>query len=417
MILDEIFGYGNFRNEIAWCYRGAGYPKKDFGRRHDNIYRYSKTNDYIFNVDDVRVPYAEATQERFKHYIGNVRKGKDFGQQSLNPKGRHPDDWWEIQPIAPSSKDRIGYPTQKPESLLEIIVKASSNPGDIVLDPFVGGGTTIVVADRLNRRWIGIDQSVTAIKVSEMRFKKQRTPYGNSVINSFIVQLHKYDGDVLLSQNPFEFENWIIGQFGGIANVKQRGDSGIDGKTKDNTPIQVKQSKNIGRNVVDNFLSAINRVDNHVFSQNIKDKKPVGFIIAFSFSKGAVEEVARLENSEDIIIKLVRVSEIIPLSTKPTLKIELFEISKDENGVSEIEIIATGNSDSGIEFYSWDFDYNESEGFKADIMIDKTGNHKGKFPAGSYNIAVKVVDNDGLENIEVVKFNANGKIDRVINQN
>lgn len=156
IILDVIFGKRNFRNEIIWCYRGAGYPKMDFGKRHDVILRYSKTDDYIFHLDAVREPYAEATKERFKHYIGNKRYGKDYGIQTLNPLGKHPDDWWEIQPIAPSARERLGYPTQKPEALLEKIIQASSHEGSVVLDPFCGCGTTVSVAERLKRRWIGI---------------------------------------------------------------------------------------------------------------------------------------------------------------------------------------------------------------------------------------------------------------------
>ncbi|GHV72586.1 hypothetical protein FACS1894201_02670 [Bacteroidia bacterium] len=156
-MLDEIFGKNNFRNEIVWCYRGAGYPKNDFGRRHDIIFRYSKTETYTFNLDDVREEYAEATKERFAHYIGNKRKGKDFGTQTLNPLGKQPDDWWQIQPIAPSAKERTGYPTQKPLALLHRIIKASSNEGDIVLDPFCGCATTCVAAQQLGRKWIGID--------------------------------------------------------------------------------------------------------------------------------------------------------------------------------------------------------------------------------------------------------------------
>ena len=156
-VMDAIFGQKNFRNEIIWCYRGAGYPKNDFGRRHDIIFRYSSTENYTFNKNEVRMPYAKATIARFKHKIGNVRDNKDYGQQKLHERGRCPDDWWEIQPIAPSSKERMGYPTQKPLKLLERIIKASSKEGDLVLDPFAGCATTCVVAERLNRQWIGID--------------------------------------------------------------------------------------------------------------------------------------------------------------------------------------------------------------------------------------------------------------------
>jgi site-specific DNA-methyltransferase (adenine-specific) len=174
ILMDIIFSEKNFRNEIAWCYRGAGYPKEDFGRRHDIIFRYSKTDNYIFNVDDIREPYAKATIERFKHHIGNIRKGKNFGLQKLNKKGKHPDDWWQIQPVAPSAKERLGYPTQKPEALLERIIEASSNEGDVILDAFCGCGTTIAVANRLNRQWIGIDSSNVAIKFCKERMELKK---------------------------------------------------------------------------------------------------------------------------------------------------------------------------------------------------------------------------------------------------
>ena len=172
-MMDAVFGVGNFRNEIAWCYRGAGYPKKDFGKRHDIIFRYSKGTEYTFNLDDVREEYAEATKARFKHYIGNKRKSGDFGVQKLNPLGKHPDDWWQIQPIAPSAKERLGYPTQKPLALLDRIIKASSNRGDMVLDPFCGCATTCIAAERLQRQWIGIDLSPKAMELVKLRLERE----------------------------------------------------------------------------------------------------------------------------------------------------------------------------------------------------------------------------------------------------
>ena len=116
LIMDGIFGRINFLNEIVWYYRGAGVPKRNFARRHDIIFRYAKQRGkQYFDPDPARQPYADATVERFSHYIGNVRGGQNYGQQSLHPKGKHPDDvFTDIQPIAPSSKDRPGYPTLKP---------------------------------------------------------------------------------------------------------------------------------------------------------------------------------------------------------------------------------------------------------------------------------------------------------------
>jgi site-specific DNA-methyltransferase (adenine-specific) len=284
----------------------------------------------------------------------------------------------------------------------------TSNERDIVLDPFVGGGTTVAVADKLNRKWIGIDQSVQAVKVTEMRLDKQRGVFSSP----FTVQLHKYDYDTLRYSNALEFEAWIVQQFGGTGNTKQRGDLGLDGKMPDNTPIQVKRSDNIGRNVIDNFKSAIERYDKKLFDKNKNGQKPVGYIIAFSFGKGAVEEVSRLKLKENIIIELVTVDKIVPIAKKPTITVAVSELSRDEKGICEIAFTANGQSESGVEFYSWDFEHDTEKGFRAWVIIDKTGQQRTQFKAGMHIIAVKVVDNDGLENIEIIKLKVNGKVER-----
>ena len=210
--------------------RGAGYPKRDFGRRHDIIFRYSKNKDYIFNIDEVREKYAESTIERFRHHIGNIRGGRDYGDQKLNPLGRQPDDWWQIQPIAPSSKKRLGYPTQKPETLLERIIKASSNEGDIVLDPFCGCGTTIAVAERLKRNWIGIDITHLAISLIKHRIKDT---FGDDVEYEVIGEPVSISGaEQLAQQDRYQFQWWALGLVCArpADNEKKKGkDKGIDG--------------------------------------------------------------------------------------------------------------------------------------------------------------------------------------------
>ena len=303
IMLDEIFGEENLRNEVIWCYRGAGYPKKDFGKRHDTIFRYSKTSDYIFNLDDVREQYAEATKERFSHYIGNIRKGKNFGLQKLNPLGRQPDDWWQIQPIAPSAKERVGYPTQKPEALLERILKASSKKDNIVADFFCGCGTTIAVAQRLGRKWIGVDISPTAIKIIQKRLAKQLNTIEG--VNYEVIGMPTTEAEVRKLE-PFEFQNWVvIDKMRANASRKKVGDMGLDGYyprsiLTEEAGIQVKQSDGVGRNVVDNFETALKRAGY---------KK--GYIVAFSFSKGAYEEVARIKNNEELDIKLIMVKDLL----------------------------------------------------------------------------------------------------------
>ena len=297
ILMDKIFGENNFRNEIIWCYRGAGYPKKDFGKRHDTILRYSRTGRYIFNLDAVREEYAEATKERFKHYIGNVRKSGDFGLQKLNPLGKQPDDWWQIQPIAPSAKARLGYPTQKPLPLLEKIIKASSNKDEIVFDPFCGCGTTLVASQKLGRKWIGIDVSPTACKLMVKRMKSELA------MNPKLIK-GTVDLRYVRKLEPFEFQNWaVVDKFLGKVSDRKVGDMGIDGWTPQITggyPIQVKQSESVGRNVIDNFETAMRRV-----------KKKRGYIVAYSFGRGANEEAARARNQEGLEIILRTVKELL----------------------------------------------------------------------------------------------------------
>jgi hypothetical protein len=215
----------------------------------------------------------------------------------------------------------------------------------------------------------------------------------------YTVQLYKYDYDTLRYKDAFEFESWIITQYGGIPQNKKGGDKGIDGKATDGTPIQVKRSDNIGVNVIKNFSVSAKQFDKSLFEKNMAVQKPVGSIIAFSFGKGAIEEVSRLKNEENIIIKLIRVEEIVPIAVKPALGVHINELEKDEKGNRKIEFTAAGQSPAGIEFYSWDFFYDSEKGFKPQILLDKVGTQTSVFKTGTYTIAVKVVDNDGLENI------------------
>ena len=293
ILMDKIFGEKNFQNEVIWYYRGGGVPKKAFANRHDTIFFYTKGDENTFNVDDVRQEYSEDSLERLKYVARAFRGKRIYDKYRPNPKGKHPDDVWQIQPTMPSSKERFGYPTQKPERLLEPIIKASSNPRDIVLDPFCGCGTTIAVAHRLGRRWIGIDVSPTACKLMA---KRMRTIGAKEVK---IIGLPK-TVDELKALQPFEFQNWVFEKLHGRVNPKKVGDMGIDGWVELDVPTQVKQSDNVGRNVVDNFETAIERLG-----------KKRGVIVAFSFSKGAYEEVARAKNEKGYDIKLKTVEEIL----------------------------------------------------------------------------------------------------------
>jgi DNA modification methylase len=456
-ILDKIFGQNNFRSEIIWKRTNAhSDAKKKLAVLTDTVWYYSKSAKFTYNP-----PYAELgekyTTDFYKYDDGDGRGTYSLGDltntrpggYNYTYKGYKPNanGWrcpietmrqWDKNGLIyfPSSKsqrlrikrylensqgtllgniwtdilnvqgnERIGYPTQKPETLMERIIQLASNEGDVVLDPFLGGGTTAVVADKLHRRWIGIDQSVQAVKVTDLRFQ-QHPEY----FSEYTLRLHKYDYDTLRYSDHFKFQEWIIEQYGGICG-QPGSDGGIDGWMPDNTPLQVKRSDDIGRNVIDNFLSASKRHDNKLFEKNKKAHKPVGFIIAFTFGKGAVQEAARLRNEDSIIIDLVEVKKIVPIALKPQIAVTNTVLSRDEKGMRDIEFIAEANSDAGIEFYSWDFSYN-GKTFKPDVIRETEGKQRYKFKSGSHRIAVKVIDNEGLEGVEVFTLTLNGHAKR-----
>ena len=170
-LLDIHFGKSNFGNEIAWCYYGPVRAVSKFPNKHDTIYRYTKTSDFVFNVDDVRIPYSPKSKPSVS--TNHKRFGKD-AKFVLHPKGRPSYDYWTDITTLTNHSERVGYPTQKPVKLLERIIKASSNPGDIVLDCFAGSGTTLIAAERLGRDWIGIDINADAKAVFEQRLETIR---------------------------------------------------------------------------------------------------------------------------------------------------------------------------------------------------------------------------------------------------
>jgi hypothetical protein len=260
----------------------------------------------------------------------------------------------------------------------------------------MGGGTTMVMANRLGRKYIGIDQSIAAVDVTDNRLKSSEGLYAGHEIEK-----HYFSEDALKAMPHFEFEKWIIEKFGGKPNTKQTGDYGIDG-IKDGVPIQVKRWKNkIGRREIQLFMGACSA--NRLYSERIKEKLPVGYFIAFDFAKEAVGELARLKMDNEIIIKNVLVSDIVPVAKPPVIRIEW---TLTDDGRYEFKAI----SDSTIINYSWDFEYavpahkhpEESAKFNPTVLRDKDGVRVHNFSTkGNHNIAVKVVDDKYLENIAV----------------
>jgi len=158
--MDKIFGYGNFINEIIWHYRTGGVSTHYFARKHDNILWYAKGDRWIFN------PQKEKSYMMHKYgFKKSDFKEDEHGQYSMT----YLHDVWDIPSVGSATSERMGYPTQKPEELLERIILASSNQGDLVADFFCGTGTTLAVAKKLKRRWIGVDNNPKAIKLAKKR--------------------------------------------------------------------------------------------------------------------------------------------------------------------------------------------------------------------------------------------------------
>lgn len=283
--MDDIFDEKNFRNEIIWHYHTGGVSSHYWGRKHDTIFFYTKSDNWTYNLIKEKRYYDKAFFGATEGYLKEA-DGRLYIMA-------HPDDVWEIPAVLNLSKERLGYPTQKPEALLKHIIEASSNKEDIVLDPFCGCGTTLAVAHQFGRKWIGIDVSPIACNKTKERLNK----VGASDV--LIIGAPKTI-DELKALSDWEFQNWVIDRIGGVPSPKKSADMGIDGYTfMAREPVQVKQSEGIGRNVVDNFETAIRR-----------EHKASGYIVAFSFAKSAYEEAARAKAEDKMDIKLVRVNEL-----------------------------------------------------------------------------------------------------------
>ena len=170
--MDSIFGLNNFRNDIIWCYKSQGFSKKQWSNKHDNILFYSKSNKWIFNLDDIR---EEPSESWVKRYGKELEKNGFFidgkGKRYDSFVGSPPRDWLDINILPQAHKERVGYDTQKPKALLERIIKASSNKNDIVADFFCGSGTSLVVAKELGRNYIGCDINPRAVEITKARLK------------------------------------------------------------------------------------------------------------------------------------------------------------------------------------------------------------------------------------------------------
>ena len=353
IMLDQIFSQNQFQTEIVWRRTNAkGLAFRSFPNDHDTIFYYTKSNDYTFNRQ--YLPHNKEYVESFYKYVEpetgrryrladltNPNKDrpnltyeflgvkrvwrwtKERMQQAyekglviqtkpgavpamkryLDEQEGNPVDsiWGDIPPIQAQSAERLGYPTQKPLALLDRIIKASSNPNDIVLDAFCGCGTALVAAENLGRQWIGIDISPTACRVMAKRLRDVCGMKEDEKLwrigRGFVVRDLPWSEEQLRKIPPFEFANWAVIALGGIPNKAQVGDMGIDGriypvsatpkKKKGELafmdvwyPIQVKQKDKVGRPDIDAFEAVMMRED-----------RTKGFFVSFDYSADAMTEI------------------------------------------------------------------------------------------------------------------------------
>lgn len=199
MIMDEVFGPDHFVNEIIWCYTGPSPVKTHFPKKHDNIFLYGKTSDFTFNADSIRLPYkATFTMERGLH---GVKSTNEAELREIFDKGKIPEDWWADMSNVSSYRDElVGYPTQKPEAILSRVIKASSNPCDLVFDFFMGSGTTQAVAMKLGRRFIGADINLGSIQTTTKRLCSIQKD-----IESSLEKDDKFTGFEVYNVNNYDF--------------------------------------------------------------------------------------------------------------------------------------------------------------------------------------------------------------------
>jgi DNA modification methylase len=374
VMLDTIFGENQFQNEIVWKRTTAHNDQGRYGNVHDTLFFYAKGKKWTWNTQ--YQAYSEKLLARFKRidpdgrrwYDDNITGAgetkNDYEWKGMRPpNGRHwaydkvtmekmdqegrifytstgtprlkryfdeakgvplQSVWTDIAALNSQATERLGFPTQKPISLLSRIIKSSSNPNDIVLDAFCGCGTALEACEHLGRQWIGIDVSPTACQVMAKRLRDTCGLKENEAMRKigrgYALRDLPWSEDKLRKIPPFEFENWAVIRLNGQPNRAQVGDMGIDGRIypvsalpklagekageldfMDNWyPIQVKQKDKTGRPDIDSFEAVMMREDRNK-----------GFFVSFDFTTDALQECRAFQKRTGKVIKPLRVTDML----------------------------------------------------------------------------------------------------------
>ena len=308
--MDKIFGYENFRNEIVWSYRTGGSSKASFSKKHDAILFYSVGRAYAFWQQKEKAYTRSKSRKPGVHNYGagtaEFFQDEDGVYNFVNMR-----DVWEIPYINSQAAERVGYPTQKPEALVERIIRASSNEGDVVLDAFLGGGTTAVVAQRLGRRWIAMDQSRVAVAVAAERLKAQVLTRGledPSIPDFTIEHWGVYEMERLSQMPPEQFRAFVLDCYDASVPSADEGVHGYKG-ARARVPVWVGPNEltaTVDAGDVNAFAQAIARLDRYQGEEGLRD----GVMLAWGFSPGARRAAAELRGREGVSLAFVRLEQV-----------------------------------------------------------------------------------------------------------
>ncbi len=324
--MDKIFGYENFRNEIVWSYSGWNkLLKRNLERRHDILFFYGLSSETTFSYPTrpwaSKEEYVKTRKQKIRvdddgrEYVlsdaGGGRRVKRYLEDALS-YGVPLDDVWPIGKINNSDKsERIGYPTQKPEALIERVIRASTNEGDVVLDAFVGGGTTPVVAQRLGRRWIAMDQSRVAIAVTSERLKHAALERGldDMPLPEFTIEhWGVYEAERLSTLPAEAFRAFILDCYDARVPSADEGIHGYKGAAA-RVPVWIgspELTSTVTAADVDAFAQAIARLDRYRGEEGLRD----GVMLAWGFRPDARRAADELREREGASLAFVRLQQV-----------------------------------------------------------------------------------------------------------
>lgn len=439
--MDKIFGHQNFRNEIIWSYTGRlMYSPQRYNSKHDVILFYAKTD--LHHISEVTEPISRQDYLKMKkqelhkdedgrEWIwGHAGKGKSHHYRiyidEVVGKGRNLNTVWTIPIINTSSKERIGYPTQKPEALLERIILGSSNEGDVVADFFCGGGTTAAIAQRLRHRWIACDQSRVAVAITADRLTRQveeKTGKLFAVPDFTIEHWGVYEARRLSEAPADQFRAFVLRAFGAVEEEHEAGIHGYKGAI----PVCVgepDQKKAVTAADVQAFANAMRKTLRYK-QDNLRD----GIMLAWAFRPDAAEAADRLRRLEQTDLNFIRLDmiridsahfreHVTGLSTQnadyenfltfvqpPRVEVGYKRIAPRtyKFDVSETAILNAGAKIINVQ---WDFDYGKRFSSTPGYSFVRGGNKEPElqaqydFPsAGKRHIACKVQDDMGGEGL------------------